>query len=371
MEISVVEMPITQILRILGRLREEADAGSPNSNQGGTLFPIDPSGEDGEEEQDAAQEETTTIETAIPPALLFERCKEPVTSLSVDCGVCGFGETSNGGIHFSLRSAVFTEKPDGAQHLATLRSGVICLAPKSLPQAFLALGTSLGDPGFYVSEQKNGDTLVIKQGVASSPSRIIDRFRAWWERHTQLIAVQTAPQGSLVILDGSLSAGSQRDTPDIFLQGMLGTASQRSVNILGLSKTSELKVREKAVRWWLEDTAGAAYRALYPMLEEPRRNRILGRTYAVRLGPRNRAQAYRADLVPAPKQSEAQVLSMLASVRALSGYPRGLAMAHAFSYIPGPIRAQMRANICSKYKLVCQDEKPLRGVFAPFHGAHK
>jgi hypothetical protein len=75
------------------------------------------------------------------------------------------------------------------------------------------------------------------------------------------------------------------------------------------------------------------------------------------------------DVDPAPGATSASTLDeFVAGCLFRNGYPEPLLQAHAFSYMPPPVVAELQAYAVAKYRLVMRPEPNLAPVFAPFGG---
>jgi hypothetical protein len=129
------------------------------------------------------------------PAPVDFQVVEPVPVAAVDCGIARLGETESG-ILIALRAAIVIDS-GGASRLQLFRSGPVLLPNACKPELFYRMGVQLGRPDFYVELGREGaragnsgpQAQRVKHGVADDAHRYADRFRNWFERLVQRIAV--------------------------------------------------------------------------------------------------------------------------------------------------------------------------------------
>ena len=206
----------------------------------------------------------------------------------------------------------------------------------------------------------------VKAGVADDAQKYSDRFRNWFERILQRLAVNSVVNG-LVLLDGALTLNT-RDTPTTFLKALAETATEQGNAIVGISKQSRLQVANRSVRFWLaHEPSAVCYRRLTALMSAELRQRIMGGTYAIRFSPVG--AAFRVDVKPCDGQTEEEALGLLfGSCLIRGGYPDVLVRAHAHSYFTSPSMAILQAQCGVKYRLRPEPEFELTGIFGPFGG---
>jgi hypothetical protein len=111
----------------------------------------------------------------------------------------------------------------------------------------------MGQADFFVeySSGNQGEKPVPirpKRGVADTSHEFADRFRNWFERMLQLIAVEMTANG-VILLDGALTLRS-RDTPSSFLTNLVSAANERNNCLIAISKQSDIQVQNKSIQFW-------------------------------------------------------------------------------------------------------------------------
>lgn len=296
---------------------------------------------------------------------------QPSPVVAVDCGMIRLGETEAGPI-IALRAAVVIDRAAGTE-VRLLRTGPLFLSNAHKLEILYALGGSQGQDDFFVTiGGRPPRPLAVKRGVADTGKYYGDRFRSWWERVAQNIAVQAVDNG-IILFDGALTLRS-RDTPDTNIKRLARTAGARGSSIVAIAKQSELAVQGRSVRWWLDDAPNlACCRDLTPLLRHEdgnREQRVLGNIFAARFSPHG--PTFRTDVKVAPGATNEEALhQMFASVQIRSGYPDILVRAHAYSFFAWGDVIQLQAQACSMFHLTPQPEVRLTTAFGPFAGRFK
>lgn len=325
----------------------------------------------GEEPEDL--ESVTTADITAPDVLDFVP-SSPGPVVAVDCGIARLGETRDG-LVIALRATVVTDVHSGSS-VSLFRSGPIYLVNRYKAQALHQIGRHLGKPDLFV-ELEHGDPadaapVRLKAGAADDAHQYGDRFRNWFERIAQRVAVISVENGT-ILFDGALTLRS-RDTPSQYMEELAELASQRGNAIIAISKQSKLEIAGRSVRFWLDDVANrACYRPLTPMmrrLDSARSERVMGNVHAARfsvLGP-----AFRMDVKAARGQSDDEAIGRYCSSASMrGGYPDVLVRAHAHSYFTYPDIIQLQAEAGARFNLAPQSSVELGGIFAPFGGRFK
>lgn len=290
---------------------------------------------------------------------------------AVDCGIARLGETENGLI-IALRATVVAVR-GGASEISLLRSGPMYLHNGHKLQMMHQVGQHLGKPDHFVeiddSDPSNPRPVRVKSGVAHDAHKYGDRFRNWFERLTQKIAATQIENGT-ILLDGALTLRTL-DTPDMFLERLAASASEKGNAVIAISKQSLLQVREKPIRFWLDDAPNrSCYRCLTPLMRREENERVLGNAYAARfsvLGP-----TFRMDVKAVEGQSDDEAINQFwSSALMRGGYPDILVRAHTHSYFTSPDVIQLQAQAGAKYRLIPRGEVDLSGIFGPFGGRFK
>lgn len=295
---------------------------------------------------------------------------------AVDCGIVRLGETENG-LVIALRASLSIDRDNGSE-VRVFRTGPMYLHNQHKIQTLHQMGKQLGKPDLFVELEETEEEDVpqedlrptrVKRGVADDAHQYGDRFRNWFERLVQRIAVSSI-EGGIVLLDGALTLRT-RDTPEEYLEYLGELANGRGNTIVAISKQSMLQVGGKSIRFWLNDaTERPCYRWLTPLMNREESERVLGNVYAARfssIGP-----TFRTDLKAAEGQSDDEAMGKLYSSTLMrGGYPDILVRAHTHSYFTSPDVLQLQAQAAAKYTLVPQGEINLTGIFAPFGGRFK
>lgn len=292
--------------------------------------------------------------------------------VAVDCGMARLGETDNGLI-IALRAAIVTDK-NGKTDVQSLRTGPIFLHNVNKVDTFYEMGKQLGKPDLFV-EIDNSDLSTpkpthLKGGVAQDVNRYADRFRNWFERLAQQVAVNQIQDGTF-LLDGALTLRTL-DTPDIFFTNLARATSEQGNALVAISKRSFLQIQGKEIRFWLNDVPNKiCYRELSSLLRQDAfGDRVLGNTYAIRFSPLG--LTFRMDVKAAEGQSDNEAVNKLfSSVLMRAGYPDILVRAHMHSYFTSSDVIQLQAQASAQYDLLPQGEVDLSGIFGPFGGRFK
>lgn len=289
----------------------------------------------------------------------------PITA--VDTGLLKLGETEDGLI-IALRGTIATTDK-GQTTLRLYRTGPIYLRNADKVKILHILGTHLDKSDIFVELDEQGNPQKVKAGVADNDQAYADRFRNWFERILQKIAVQLVSRG-IVLLDGALTTNT-RDTPTQFFENLRELANQKRNALIGISKQSRLQVQNRAIRFWLaENPHQVCYRKLTTLMPPEMEKRIMGATYAIRFSPMG--ITYRMDVKPVSGQRESEVIEkFFASCLIRSGYPDLLVQAHAHSYFTSPHVTELKSQCSAKYALRAEPEIDLGGIFGPFGGRFK
>lgn len=329
-------------------------------------------------EDDPLQEQLLEVEERItaadsvdiPRSLDFELA-DPGPVAAVDCGIVRLGETENGLI-IALRSALVVDKGEDSR-VSLFRTGPIYLHNHHKAEILHSMGQQLGKPDFFVELNRTDPTdarpIKVKLGVANDAHQYGDRFRNWFERLVQRMAV-TSIENGIVLFDGALTLRT-RDTPQTYLKQLARMADERGNAIVAVSKQSRLQIAGKSIRFWLDDAQErVCYRWLTPMMRREGIERVLGNLYVVRLsvlGP-----TFRVDVKSPTGLLDQMVLEQFFSSTLMrGGYPDILVRAHAHSYFTSPDVIQLQAQAGAKYELTPQGDVELASIFAPFGGRFK
>lgn len=331
-----------------------------------SLPPEDSSTYDYESSADA----NATEESASASVVEFQTSRSgPI--VAVDCGIARLGETENGLI-IALRAAIVVDD-NGPSEVSLFRTGPIYLHNQHKMQLMYQMGRHLGKPDHFVeldqTDPENPILIRVKSGVAHDAHKYGDRFRNWFERLTQRIAV-TKVENGIILIDGALTLRTM-DTPDIYLESLAEAAGEKGNALIAVSKQSLLQVHGKSIRFWLDDTPNRpCYRCLAPLMRREETERVLGNVYAARfsaLGP-----TFRMDVKPVEGQTDDEAINQFFSSALMrGGYPDILVRAHTHSYFTSPDVIQLQAQAGAKYSLIPRGEVDLSGIFGPFGGRFK
>jgi hypothetical protein len=315
------------------------------------------------------EERQETAPQDVPePNEFIETVVGPV--IGIDCGIARLGETENGSV-IALRAADILVSEE-ASDVALYRTGPIYVRNDRKLQLLHQMGVHLGKPDLFVEMKRVGGDDVpskVKSGIANDAHKFGDRFRNWFERLVQRIAVVKIENG-IILLDGALTLRTV-DTPDIFFERLANAAGDRGNALIAISKQSLLQVRDRSIRFWLDDHRGrVCYRDLTSLLRHEDTERVLGNVYAARfsaVGP-----TFRVDVKAAPGQSDREAMNQFFSSAIMrGGYPDILVRAHTHSYFTSPDVVQLQAQAGAQYSLVPRGEIDLSGIFGPFGGRFK
>jgi hypothetical protein len=290
---------------------------------------------------------------------------------AVDCGIARLGETENG-LVIALRASIIVDH-NGQSLIYLYRTGPIYLHNHYKKEMLYQMGKQLGKPDHFVeideTDPENPIPTRVKSGVAYDAHKYGDRFRNWFERLTQRIAINKIENGT-ILLDGALTLRTI-DTPDLFIERLAENASSKGNSLIAISKQSLLQVREKPIRFWLNDAPNhPCYRYLSNLMRSEESERVLGNTYAARfsaIGP-----TFRIDVKAVTGQSDDEAINQFYSSTLMrGGYPDILVRAHTHSYFTSPDVIQLQAQASIKYSFIPQGEIDLSGVFGPFGGRFK
>jgi hypothetical protein len=303
------------------------------------------------------------------PLCSLPLCARRVPVVAIDCGLARLGETAEG-VFVAARAAAVRVNAGGEAVARLFRTGPLLLPTEHTAAVLCAIGKQLGDPTFYVHVDGQGNPTGVKQGAADGAAHYADRIRAWLERTVQAGVADTV-EGGVILIDGSATLHT-RDVPSAYLRNIVSVAHQHGNAVVAVSKTSELDISGRAVRFWLHDAKEPAYRALTPLIQRgssQRAARVLGDVYAVMF--RAASRTYRVDIAPAPGQATSEALQLVAALPMRSGYPDALVRAHSLSFYCTPAVVALRAQACATYGLRPHAEPSLTPAFAPFAGRFK
>ena len=365
--------PIDRITALINHLGE---ASSPTRTRDRVLFrTVDPNEtiNDAIDEEEPTQEAWTysPVETSEQPS--FNSFGEAgISNVSaVDSGIVRLGETENG-VFIALRGAIvkdFTEPCEAC----LFRTGSLFLSYRNKIDLLYRLGLDLHKPDLFVeiddSETEEPELTKIKRGAADTAHHYADRFRNWFERMLQSIAIQETNNG-IVVLDGALTLRT-RDTPASFLSFLSAQANTRNNSLVAISKQSNIQIQDKSIQFWLDDRPNQpGYRRLSSLLVSDRRSRVLGNMYAMRFTPAG--PTFRMDVKSLEGQSDEELINSLhENCLMKAGYPDILVRAHAYSYFSAGDVLTLQSYIRANYQVIPRFETNLTPIFAPFGGRFK
>ncbi|WP_129630253.1 DNA double-strand break repair nuclease NurA [Candidatus Oscillochloris fontis] len=297
--------------------------------------------------------------------------------VAVDSGVITLGNLVGGGVAFAIRgSAVcFADK-----NLLILRykTGPLLITQKNILSVFRYIGTRLGNPDLYVKEENN--QLIPQPSVIESTNQITDRCRNFIERMIQeeALGILAGNGGGTLLVDGALTVSY--DTPKIYLEMMLRTASRRSIGVCAISKRSRISIGGVPV-----DSLFDAYptfvgyapllqaidleRQAYSDLKLRSANDITEaeEVYAVRFGFGPPGLTFRVDVTGSPAASKVDVLNdVYFNAQMVGGYPKPLIDAHQYSsFLPGEAMSLL-ADLVARTGIRTKEEPSMGILFQPF-----
>jgi hypothetical protein len=371
-----MQQAITPIDRITNLINHLDERGSPPAtNDKIILRTVDPN----ETINDALEEEESTIESwpyspietsDQPPFTSFG--EERISNVSaVDSGIVRLGETENG-IFIALRGAIVKDFNDTCE-VSIFRTGPLFLSYKLKVDLLYKLGLDLQKPDLFVeideSQPDEPKPIKTKRSAADTAHQYADRFRNWFERMLQLVAIQDTNNG-IIVLDGALTLRT-RDTPSGFLSFLSTRANALRNSLVAISKQSKLQIQNKSIQFWLDEFPNQpGYRRLSSLLANDRRNRVLGNLYASRFTPAG--STFRMDVKSLEGQNDKEVIdSLYNSCLMKAGYPDILVRAHAYSYFSAGDVLTLQSYIRANYHVIPRFEINLTPIFAPFGGRFK
>lgn len=289
---------------------------------------------------------------------------------AIDAGVVKLGNTADGVVG-AVRAAAVTRHPDGKLELRTYRPGMFIFNSTNRAEVFHSMGLAMGKPDFFVRAD-GGRPKAEKVRLGVHDHRLLDRARNYIERLVQRQICEELRDGDIAI-DGALTLRTF-DTPQVFLRQLHETAQEHDLSLVAVAKKTGLSVRGVDIRLLLDREGGLpGRRRLTAAVRAEHRDgahRALGDLYVARFAPAG--DAYRVDVDPAPGLTSAAALdNFAAACLHRNGYPEPLLQAHAFSYMPPPIVAELQAHAVARYRLNVKPEPNLGPVFAPFGGRWK
>jgi hypothetical protein len=371
------DRPLAHLRELLTEIEQLAPARSDTAGAGIRLratgdAPIDdsdaPTADDPLDEGDFVEGEASLNEV---PIRVF-RTHEVVPVVAVDCGIIRLGETENGLI-IALRATI-TKHVDGTASIQLFQTGPIYLHNLHKKEILHRVGVHLGKPDLLVEfDDHDADPPVLKKvrnGVAQDAHKYGDRFRNWFERLAQRIAVIAVMNG-VVLFDGALTLRTI-DTPQAYLRDLARLADSHGNAIIAVSKQSHLQIQGRPLQFWLDDAPDRpCYRQLSSLMRrDSGEERVLGNAYAARFSPLG--PTFRMDVKAAEGQSDTEAINTMFSTCLMrGGYPDLLVRAHAHSYFTPPDVVQLQAQATAKYRLTPHPEVQLTPIFAPFGGRFK
>jgi len=290
---------------------------------------------------------------------------------AIDSGIVRLGETKNG-LFFALRGSIIIDSNHNRQAYL-FRTGPRYLSFSKKLELLYRIGQDLLRPNLFVeldnSDQNNPVPIQVKKGVADDSHQYADRFRNWFERLLQLIALERIHNG-VVLFDGALTLRT-RDTPSTFLNYLSTNANVNNNAIIAISKQSNLQVRDVPIHFWLdEESHTSGYKRLTSLLTIGRQQRILGNLYAVRFTPAG--PTFRMDVKAVDGQRDKEAIdNFYISCLMKAGFPDILVRAHAHSYFTSGDVTCYQSWIRANYNIIPKLEVNLGPPFAPFGGRFK
>lgn len=302
----------------------------------------------------------------------FERVVSSKPITAIDAGVVRLGDTPDGVVG-AVRAAAVTHHPDGRTELRTYRPGIFSLTSSNRLRIFHEMGHALGPDDFFVEVNDDGEPVREKVRLGVHDHRLIDRARNFIERLVQRNLCGELENGTLAI-DGALTLRTY-DTPQLFLRRLHDLCEERDLTLIAVAKKTGLSIRGIDIRLLLDREGGLPGRrrltsAIRAEMHGRDGHRALGDLYVARFAAGG--ETYRVDVDPAPGLFSGAALDEFASACLhRNGYPEPLLQAHAFSYFPPPLVAELQAHAVAEHRLILKPEPNLGPVFAPFGGRFK
>jgi hypothetical protein len=289
---------------------------------------------------------------------------------AIDAGVVKLGNTPDGVVGV-VRAAAVTRHPDGHLELRTYRPGLFSFTAANRVAVLHHMGRLLGREDFYV-KVTDGHPTDEKVRLGVHDHRLLDRARNFVERLVQRQVCEEQHDADVAI-DGALTLRTF-DTPQRFLRDLHDLCQDHDLTLVAVAKKTGLSVRGVDIRLLLDRQGGlpGRRRLTASIRAEQKRgaHRALGDLYVARFAPGS--ETYRVDVDPAPGFTSAAALdSFAAACLHRNGYPEPLLQAHAFSYMPPPVVAELQAYAIARHQLAIKPEPNLGPVFAPFGGRWK
>jgi len=243
----------------------------------------------------------------------------PQPVIAIDVSSIKIGET-NAGILLALRAATVWKQNGSGYRYLRFGPFPFHITEENKQEIYSLFSQYSRDAPEAGNNHTNTPSLINMQ------TRMTTLLERWLQ--TQ-IAVQT--QNSLILLDGSLTAGTN-DTPITIMAQLLDTARSRHNTILAITKATRLRLNGHTLTDLINKSkppcllqtdghAASAYNHIH----------FLGNIYVAKLAPS--PYAFRLDIdnkIP-PAQAIEAVEHLIANDLVLDGYPETLRLAHIYS----------------------------------------
>jgi hypothetical protein len=195
---------------------------------------------------------------------------------------------------------------------------------------------------------------VSSHSKAPDLRKTLDRLRNLLERHLQFEVVKSF-SNALILVDGSLMAGAVAD-PTFVIKRLLRDASSNGNNIVALSKSTTLTLRENrfGILSLVDGIAGACYVGDLRAHLVQKESRYAGCVYVGKLAPNG--EAFRFDIPESTTLSHLEIFSMLSSLSGEHGYPEALKLAHMTSVFSSIEVIELQAAAINLYGLQMRED---------------
>lgn len=301
----------------------------------------------------------------------------PDFTIAVDSGVINLGQLSGGGVAFAIRGAAICYS---GKNLLILRynTGALLLTLQGKREVFRYIGKRLGKADLYVEEIEG--QLVPRPSAIDTVNQMQDRCRNFVERMIQeeALGILAANGGGILLIDGALARSF--DTPNVYLEQMLTTARENSIDVCALSKRSRITLGGVPI-----DSLFDAYPTFvgYTSLlsafraESNAYARTGGRLpeditagteiFAARFGFGPPGLTFRVDVSKSWGSTDSDVINdVYSKCQMYGGYPKPLIDAHQYSSFLGGEALNLLADLVVRTNLRVKERPSMDVLFQPF-----
>lgn len=186
----------------------------------------------------------------------------------------------------------------------------------------------------------------VSEDEVPSLFKMVDRVRNFLERLAQR-EVALRSEGCFLLWDGSLTAGTV-DTPSRVVEETVEAALDRGNAVIGVSKSSSIKVGGRKLMDLLVEERKPCYVDLTDLLDEGYRRRVCGRVFAAKFSADG--FTFRVD-VASDRQPAEELAGFMALCPVYNGYPEPLRRAHINCYFTANEVLALQAYVAEKYGL--------------------